>query len=344
MNSFRPALCGTQLERRLVSRGLGDMNAYRNSRSSPPHRHRGFAAEAPLWKGQLKPPSSSDQTQSTTITHEISSLFSRLLLNHRFSSLSALAEQYDRQAGRILPSTLPNGSIQSNQPGERWKARIEDSVVTVAHVITSPSPEESEVHLASGFFIQPTNSNPCIVTCAHTLYQARHSPCLQEANARSGTIVVTSSGQSLAISHVLSSLPLFDIMLLSYDPMDGFEPISLPVSMYPAQEGTTFRTRFVSPTAVSLYGGRYADWKTGKIDGYRDFAGRESKPGTYDALSHMIFSPPPTPGTSGAPIIDCEAGNVVGMVTGSRMYNRVEGLKGWGTPSEAIFELFSLPL
>ncbi|KAG8893978.1 hypothetical protein FRC01_013238, partial [Tulasnella sp. 417] len=79
--------------------------------------------------------------------------------------------QYDRRAGRILPATLPNGSIQSHQTEERRRARIDDSVVTVAHVITSPSLEESEVHIASGFFIQPTNSNPCIVTCAHTLYQ-----------------------------------------------------------------------------------------------------------------------------------------------------------------------------
>ncbi|KAG9050384.1 hypothetical protein FS837_005729 [Tulasnella sp. UAMH 9824] len=276
------------------------------------------------------------------MTHEISSLFSRLLSNLRFPSLSALAEQYDGRAGRILPATLPNGSIQSNQSEERRKARIDDSVVTVAHIITSPSSEESEVHLASGEFHRVSSDAATVTT--DSISKARHSPYLQEADAGSGTMVVTSSGQALAISQVLSSLPMFDIVLLSYDPTDGFEPVSLPVSMYPAQEGTTFRTRFVSPTAVSLHKDGYTEWRTGKIDGYRDFAGRESKPGTYDALSHMIFSPPPTPGTSGAPMIDVEAGNVIGMVTGSRMYNRVEGLKGWGTPSEAIFEVFSLPL
>ncbi|KAG8952008.1 hypothetical protein FRC04_005341 [Tulasnella sp. 424] len=175
------------------------------------------------------------------------------------------------------------------------------------------------------------------------MLKARHSPTLQEPETSSGTIVITSSGHVLSVSHILSSLPLSDIVLLSYDPTDEFEPVPLPVNMYPAQEGTVFRTRFISPTAVSLYSDGYAHWKIGKIDGYRDFAGRESKPGTYDALSHMIFSPPPTPGTSGAPIIDVEAGSVIGMVTGSRMYNRVEGLKGWGTPSEAIFEV-TLPV
>lgn len=76
--------------------------------------------------------------------------------------------------------------------------------------------------------------------------------------------------------------------------------------------------------------------------GYRDFAGREAQPGTYDALSHMLFKPPPTAGSSGGPIVDEETGAVVGVMLGTRMDNRVEGVRGWGVPSEAIFEVSCL--
>src|SRR5277367_2814890 len=63
------------------------------------------------------------------------------------------------------------------------------------------------------------------------------------------------------------------------------------------------------------------------------------QPGTYDSLSYMHFSPPPTSGASGGPIVDEETGAVVGVVQGSMMVNRVQGQLGWGTPSEAIFEV-----
>jgi len=66
-------------------------------------------------------------------------------------------------------------------------------------------------------------------------------------------------------------------------------------------------------------------------------------PGTYDALSHLLFSPLPTAGSSGGPIVDEETGAVIGVMLGTRMDNRVEGTRGWGVPSETIFEMFSLP-
>lgn len=80
-------------------------------------------------------------------------------------------------------------------------------------------------------------------------------------------------------------------------------------------------------------------WVRGSVLGYRDFAGRESKPGTYDSLSHMLFKPPPVAGCSGGPIVDEQSGAVVGVMLGSRVDNRVEGLRGWGVPSETIFEV-----
>jgi S1-C subfamily serine protease len=73
---------------------------------------------------------------------------------------------------------------------------------------------------------------------------------------------------------------------------------------------------------------------------YRDFAGREAQPGTYDALTHLLFSPPPTAGSSGGPIVD-ESGAVVGIMQGHRMdyASRIEGIRGWGVPSETVFEV-----
>jgi hypothetical protein len=53
----------------------------------------------------------------------------------------------------------------------------------------------------------------------------------------------------------------------------------------------------------------------------------------------MIVTPIPTPGSSGGPIIDLENGAVVGVVRGSRMDNRIAGLKGWATSAESIYEV-----
>ena len=65
-----------------------------------------------------------------------------------------------------------------------------------------------------------------------------------------------------------------------------------------------------------------------------------TQPGTYDALSHMMFTPLPTSGSSGGPIVDEDTGTVVGMVLGSHMDgNRVDGMRGWGVPAEVIFEV-----
>ena len=65
-----------------------------------------------------------------------------------------------------------------------------------------------------------------------------------------------------------------------------------------------------------------------------------TQPGTYDALNHMMFTPLPTSGSSGGPIVDENTGAVVGMVLGSQMDgSRMDGMRGWGVPAEAIFEV-----
>jgi hypothetical protein len=64
-----------------------------------------------------------------------------------------------------------------------------------------------------------------------------------------------------------------------------------------------------------------------------------AQPGTYDHLSHILYHPIPSPGSSGSPILDANTGSVVGIVTGAAMVNRVEGRRGFGTPAEALFEV-----
>lgn len=103
-------------------------------------------------------------------------------------------------------------------------------------------------------------------------------------------------------------------------------------------------------------GGSWSKWIRGSVLGYRDFAGREAvvrfppvledvtliiQPGTYDALTHLLFTPVPTADAVGGPIIDEETGAVVGVILGTRAHSiRMEGrVRGWGVPSEMIYEV-----
>jgi len=52
--------------------------------------------------------------------------------------------------------------------------------------------------------------------------------------------------------------------------------------------------------------------------------------------------PVPTAGSSGGPIVDEESGAVVGLIRGSKLDSRHEGLRGWAIPAEAIYEVFIL--
>jgi S1-C subfamily serine protease len=54
----------------------------------------------------------------------------------------------------------------------------------------------------------------------------------------------------------------------------------------------------------------------------------------------MLFTPFPTAGSSGGPVVDEESGVVVGMMLGSRMDSHVQGVRGWGIPSETIYEVY----
>jgi hypothetical protein len=53
----------------------------------------------------------------------------------------------------------------------------------------------------------------------------------------------------------------------------------------------------------------------------------------------MHFQPLPTGGSSGGPIVDENTGAVVGVMLGTRMDSSIDGVRGWGVPAEAIFEV-----
>ena len=176
------------------------------------------------------------------------------------------------------------------------------------------------------------------------------------------------------VKSIPSCVPRSDILLLEVLQPDTKLELprlrSLPVSPYPVRKDTKVRAHFVADSRGPLLSlgqhnwapwmgsaGVYRAWAECMVRGYRDFAGREThvgtpspipwislmqiaQPGTYDALSHMMFTPLPTSGSSGGPIVDEDTGTVVGMVLGSQMDgSRVDGMRGWGVPAEVIFEV-----
>jgi len=183
----------------------------------------------------------------------------------------------------------------------------------------------------------------------------------------SGSFVISDNAGSkrgydiYPVKAIPSCIPRCDVLLLQVlqpDAKPGLPKLmSLPVSPYPVHKDTKVRAHFLTHNQGPLLSlgqhnwsswmgtaGVYRAWAECRVRGYRDFSGRETHPGTYDALSHMMFTPLPTSGSSGGPIVDEGTGAVVGMVLGSQMDgSKVDGMRGLGVPAEVIFEMFSLP-
>ncbi|KAI0085651.1 hypothetical protein BDY19DRAFT_896116 [Irpex rosettiformis] len=283
------------------------------------------------------------------------------------ASLPGIVENYNDRAGHVLETSLP----YEPRPNATRRVTFNDSdgVVMVAHAIRHG--DEHKVALCTGFALNlnsggPSgeNENTVILSCAHTIEEMRnsrlfaslpvppHTKIHNGSASVSGSFVMTSSfGNETSMFHpvqnVFSSLHRSDLVLLSTNSKLSTRP--LPVSPYPAQPGAAVRAHVVVQKEPEeggwspWIGGTWSKWVRGTVLGYRDFAGREAQPGTYDGLNHMLFKPLPTPGSSGGPIVDEESGAVVGVMLGTRMDNAIEGLRGWGVPSETIFEMFGLP-
>ncbi|CAL1696555.1 unnamed protein product [Somion occarium] len=288
-------------------------------------------------------------------------------LDGKSPSLPTLIDQYTDHSGTVLDVSLPYESRPSSQRRTKFDASDDSDVIMVAHAVQNGA--QHKVTVCSGFALdvareeeQPSEET-LIVTCAHTLEEIRHSPVLTtlppspilttSSSSKSGSLIISGTSESLAfhpVTSVPSALHRADLLLLSTSKSAVSSGIrTLPISPYPAQPGASIRAHFIVDKQPNeegwrpWIGGTWSKWVKGTVLGYRDFAGREAHPGTYDALTHLLFKPLPTPGSSGGPIIDEESGAVVGVVLGSRMDNSIEGVRGWGVPSETIFEMFSLP-
>jgi len=269
--------------------------------------------------------------------------------------LGDLIQQYIEGSGRVLDPSLP---YESRPPDfRRTTFDNGDSVMMIAHCVRDHTGKH-KVTVGSGFALAvpgESKEGPFILTCAHTLEEIRRSPLLLNSDTAtasagsSGAFFLSGAGRSLSVhpvSRIVSAIPRSDILLMQ-STLSTFP--TLPVSPYPVQRKTAIRAHFVTHERpqetgwTPWVGDTWSKWVRGTVLGYRDFSGRETEPGTYDSLSHMLFSPLPTSGSSGGPIVDEETGAVVGVILGTRMDNRVEGVRGWGVPSETIFEMFSLP-
>ncbi|KIM48445.1 hypothetical protein M413DRAFT_440182, partial [Hebeloma cylindrosporum] len=321
---------------------------------------RPYATVSPSIIGQAPHPAEPTRDEfSESVPPVLDSLVLQAASNCRKTLLPDIIKQYIETAGTVLDLTLPYESrpSDSRRPSLTNPAHSCKNVITVAHCAQVGL--EHKITLSSGFAlnIEDRKGETLILTCGHTLEEIRQSPLLlsdapSDVSRRStGTFVLTSSENGLQIfpvSRVVSALPRSDLILLSCSIPPGALD-TLPVSPYPAHEGARIRAHFVRHKKPDDFGwtpwigDTWGKWHEGKIIGYRDIAGRETQPGTYDALSHLLFTPLPTAGSSGGPIIDEESGAVVGVMLGTRMDRGIEGVRGWGVPSESIFEMFSLP-
>ncbi|EKM83399.1 hypothetical protein AGABI1DRAFT_123732 [Agaricus bisporus var. burnettii JB137-S8] len=293
-------------------------------------------------------------------------LLSTLDTSRNHASLASIVHQYKMQSGDILNISLP---YESRPPEQRRPSltQAHSGLVLVAHCIKDGS--ENKISLSTGFALEapsPVKDETLILTCTHTLEEVRRSPLylpgspafIGSPGTSTGSFCITyddrngeDGGMAIhPISGVTSALPRSDLLLLSCKvDTSKCELKTLPVSPYPVPANTPVKAHFVAltePKTEGWYpwiGDTWSKWITGTVSGYRDYAGREAEPGTYDSLSHIFFTPPPTPGSSGGPIIEEASGAVVGVILGSRMDNRIEGVKGWGVPSESIYEMFTLP-
>ncbi|KAK0456290.1 hypothetical protein EV421DRAFT_1751494 [Armillaria borealis] len=316
----------------------------------------------------LPQPRTLDSDESVLSSNLDKNILAHLSTSSDTTSLHELIRQYEANSGHIFHCSLPYESrpSESRQRPGFPNTSGDSNIVMIAHCVKTGG--DHKVSLSSGFALEAASASPgntLFLTCAHTLEEMRRSPLLlsnADSSSRtsdgtrgiaqkSGTFVISGSPgyqQIHPISSIPSALPRSDLLALTCSKV----PVqTLPVSPYPVQPGTSIRAHFVShsssppmePGWVPWVGGTWSKWVRGTVLGYRDFAGRETMPGTYDALSHLLFTPLPTMGSSGGPIIDDENGAVVGVMLGTRMDNRVEGVRGWGVPSETIFEMFSLP-
>jgi len=279
------------------------------------------AAELEISKGNLLNEFLIDYTlknQSTTAT----------------TSFTTLLEQLNSNANLQLPYILPYENV--GRKNVTAKSDLARGIVTIAHVL----PLRDKVVVASGFAVL---DGGLIVTCAHTFYQAARHLSSSELDQNSQSIVITDEGELIRVATVESHLVLSDLVLLRLQ--EGRKITSLAIDPYPAPVSTPLLSyNFVTASLSSTYLPTISySWKPAEVLFYKGRCGQEAETGTYDQLSSMMYSHPPSNGSSGGPILNKETRSVVGIVRGSEVSYANRKLIGFATPSECLFEAFKLP-
>ncbi|KAH9937507.1 uncharacterized protein B0H18DRAFT_1113332 [Fomitopsis serialis] len=226
----------------------------------------------------------------------------------RQAQLPELIEQYVDRGGLVLDASLPYESRPTQARRIVFDAEedAEASVAMIVHVAENGA--EHKITYCSGFALSApklAEGQALYVTCAHTLEEIRFNPVVRPLLDDVSPDVQPRLFYSLLFAPLRPAPTLRCIVC----PPTRAHP---PVSPYPAQPGTRIRAHFVTnkpPTSGP------------DADGWRPWVG-----GTWSKWVR---------------------GTIVGYrdLAGreAKMRNRIEGVSGWGAPSELIFEMFSLP-
>jgi hypothetical protein len=250
------------------------------------------------------------------------------------TSFTTLFEQLNSNANLLLPYILPYENV--GRKDVTAKSDLARGIVTIAHIL----PLRNKVIIASGFAVL---DGGLIVTCAHTFYQAARHLSSPELDQKSQSIVITHEGELIPVASIESHLVVSDLVLLRLQ--EGRKITSLAVDPYPAPVSTPvlscdFVTASLSPTSLPAIS---YSWKSAEVLFYKGRCGQEVETGTYDELSSVMYSHPPSNGSSGGPIVNKETRSVIGIVRGSEVSYANRKRIGFATPSESLFEAFKLP-
>ncbi|CAE6401863.1 unnamed protein product [Rhizoctonia solani] len=232
-------------------------------------------------------------------------IYDRILNSPVSAPLSRIYTEYRSHAGRVLDVQLPYEPRPNLQRRIKPLSGEDDGIALVAHLAVTRD-GRCRVSLSSGFalnFDVEGEGEQCVATCCHSLEEITRTVSPDECVSPSGLYVFPTSGSPIPVIGVHSSLPGHDILLLSI-PHTTPRLKTLPLSPYPAPNDSPLSIRLLSSHGqpeISSHKGKeeWTEWLNGfalrkwavggKVLGYRDLAGRESKPGTYDALSHMLI-------------------------------------------------------
>jgi hypothetical protein len=250
------------------------------------------------------------------------------------TSFTTLLGQLDSNANLQLPYILPGENV--GRKNVTTASDLARGIVTIAHVL----PSKEKVIVSSGFAVL---DGGLIVTCAHTFYQAARHLSSLDPDQKSQSIAITHEGEFIRIAAVESHLVMSDLVLLRLQ--DARKITSIPVDPHPAPISTpllSYDLVTTSLSSTSLPTISYS-WKPAEVLFYKNRCGQEAATGTYDELRSMMYSHPPSSGSSGGPIVNKETRSVVGIIRGTEVSYTKRKRIGFATPGECLFEAFKLP-